>query len=1132
MATPPLPPSDGAAAKGTDRSEGAVGLKESGNKAFAEGDLTRAYALYTAALEQCKGDPSAETTRLRATVQTNRAMVLFKQGEAEACVADCTAALEADPGRVKAYFRRALAREQLGEDGDALRDAKRALELEPGNKEAVRAARRIKDKVAQAAKLNTPVRQALKALREAADKVQVPSPTPATATAKAPSTEDTEQSQVMLALGALVSSEPAAAVQLLREGGMVPLLACMKAGRAFPKTAREALRTLGAAAQHRAFGLVLLKTQGTEVLSELADILAAVEAEGVDITAAADSHGGAGPDVAMAALSAAVHLLQWDQHVVTEGLSELKDVDRASVYEAGKDLANAAVKVLALGLTLPFREVFDAALEAAVRWCAAGADDKHDPMDDAGLPPKEAYEKRQKQHRQRVRASLWLRDKALALLSSSSCLVSLYKALSSEEPVERRKASACLSRIGRAVTAVQASEKEREADSNVIKDAVKPLLRFQPEAGGAVVNDSKVEGDVLAATSSESRMQGAVRRVSTAAALANAEGPLGAWAMSLHGFLAEAMTLAASGDEVAQETAAECFCSAASFDGGRALLGPVVESGVIFALMESKSQAARSAAASAYAKLGMISSALSSDSDDVTKLLNVSLDLITASGTPTAASNKAKDGRSGLGAKSSPTSASKTGTRMDLLKGGAAIADSERAVEVLSFLVSKTKVKEELCYGSARCPKALSRLCRAADHISGTSPIAYGLAFLFSSLCVSKEEEMKESFKGKDMTYEQYQQLKQLNDSHGQGPKEDETDMKDTVDAAKRRSHALTEAGCVVALKKIAEDASPATRERVALCFRRLATEPLNRGLIVQQGGLALLINMASVPKASKDKDCKEQDEEKGKGCRLEARHAIAKTLVTTNPNLLTEAQNMGSVPALIAMCRDHESLNLQQFEGLMALTNLASLDNVKSRIVAEKGISCFQYLQFSDHELVRRAATEALCNLLPHPKMIDHLKVVDNLKLWAAFAQLGMEDPPTAAAALGCLAMAVRDPEVAKNFMADGVAGCEALVCALLSVEPDIPNANDLILRAAVAASYIAEEASLRPLLLLGGVADALNEALLVVRGAEGMSAARAAEACEEALKLLKKELKDVQGMQAAEETPSPGDQSHLSLD
>ncbi len=64
------------------------------------------------------------------------------------------------------------------------------------------------------------------------------------------------------------------------------------------------------------------------------------------------------------------------------------------------------------------------------------------------------------------------------------------------------------------------------------------------------------------------------------------------------------MTLAASGDEVAQEAAAECFCSAASFDGGRALLGPVVESGVIFALMESKSQAARSAAARRVSQRG------------------------------------------------------------------------------------------------------------------------------------------------------------------------------------------------------------------------------------------------------------------------------------------------------------------------------------------------------------------------------------------------------------------------------------------------------------------------------------------------------------------------------------------------
>lgn len=78
----------------------------------------------------------------------------------------------------------------------------------------------------------------------------------------------------------------------------------------------------------------------------------------------------------------------------------------------------------------------------------------------------------------------------------------------------------------------------------------------------------------------------------------------------------------------------------------------------------------------------MISAALSSDSDDVTKLLNVSLDLIAPSTKPTATADTA----------SSKTATSKPGRGLDTLKGGAELADSERAVEVLSFLVSKTKV--------------------------------------------------------------------------------------------------------------------------------------------------------------------------------------------------------------------------------------------------------------------------------------------------------------------------------------------------------------------------------------------------------------------------------------------------------
>lgn len=95
---------------------------------------------------------------------------------------------------------------------------------------------------------------------------------------------------------------------------------------------------------------------------------------------------------------------------------------------------------------------------------------------------------------------------------------------------------------------------------------------------------------------------------------------------------------------------------------------------------------------SAYAKLGMISSALSSDSDDVTKLLNVSLDLITTSAT----ADKRKESGKQAGSVSSSKKQQLAPKSMKGLDAGG-IADSERAVEVLSFLVSKTKVGLRFC---------------------------------------------------------------------------------------------------------------------------------------------------------------------------------------------------------------------------------------------------------------------------------------------------------------------------------------------------------------------------------------------------------------------------------------------------
>ncbi|CAM9945782.1 unnamed protein product, partial [Chrysoparadoxa australica] len=107
--------------------------------------------------------------------------------------------------------------------------------------------------------------------------------------------------------------------------------------------------------------------------------------------------------------------------------------------------------------------------------------------------------------------------------------------------------------------------------------------------------------------------------------------------------------------------------------------------------------------------------------------------------------------------------------------------------------------------------------------------------------------------------------------------------------------------------------------------------------------------------------------------------------------------------------------------QGLLAITNLASAgEETKNRIVSERGISTLESLQFLDHKMVRRAATEAMCNLLPHEKMFEHFKQERTLKLWLALSYLGEDeegapcDMSLVMAATGALAMAAQAEDVA----------------------------------------------------------------------------------------------------------------------
>ncbi|CAM9138919.1 unnamed protein product, partial [Phaeothamnion confervicola] len=107
-------------------------LKNEGNALFAAENMTGAVESYSGALAALVtgANPAATAAApvaddLRATLLTNRAAAHIKLGDTRACESDCSAALLVDPGRAKALFRRAQAREALGCDADALRDRKR-----------------------------------------------------------------------------------------------------------------------------------------------------------------------------------------------------------------------------------------------------------------------------------------------------------------------------------------------------------------------------------------------------------------------------------------------------------------------------------------------------------------------------------------------------------------------------------------------------------------------------------------------------------------------------------------------------------------------------------------------------------------------------------------------------------------------------------------------------------------------------------------------------------------------------------------------------------------------------------------------------------------------------------------------
>jgi len=102
--------------------------KDAGNVEFKRGNYPAAIQHYSQGLDLVSEDDISDT---KSILLTNRANSNFKLSKFEDCIADCTLSIESNPTYSKAFYRRALAYEQLEEFDKAIEDMEKLFTVSP-----------------------------------------------------------------------------------------------------------------------------------------------------------------------------------------------------------------------------------------------------------------------------------------------------------------------------------------------------------------------------------------------------------------------------------------------------------------------------------------------------------------------------------------------------------------------------------------------------------------------------------------------------------------------------------------------------------------------------------------------------------------------------------------------------------------------------------------------------------------------------------------------------------------------------------------------------------------------------------------------------------------------------------------
>ncbi|KAJ4367612.1 SWI5-dependent HO expression protein 4 [Neocucurbitaria cava] len=373
---------------------------------------------------------------------------------------------------------------------------------------------------------------------------------------------------------------------------------------------------------------------------------------------------------------------------------------------------------------------------------------------------------------------------------------------------------------------------------------------------------------------------------------------------------------------------------------------------------------------------------------------------------------------------------------------GGDTSSKQDSIEGLAYASLQPKVREDL----SKSPKFLKRLIQTMSEPSTPANIFFGGLTIFVNITaylpIQSEEEKRMA------------QLKAY--ANVQKPSDPDKLLSEVYVGI--RCGRMLDAGVVPLLVHICKKGSPSVLTQSSQVLLSLSKESKNRGTMAQQGAVKLLVQIWEHI-SSTNASSKTGTTPFPPTALPTTAQALSRLLISINPSHVFNASlpSASAIRPLISQLTRTESSTwqLNAFEALLALTNLASLDRAtQDHIIRQSFDQVVDDLLLSQNAMIRRAATELLCNLMASPACIQHFADSSTPRskhrLHLLLAMTDVDDAPTRSAAGGALAMLL-SVDLAVHELLKQEKGIEFLLGLCQDEDEDIRHRGVVCLRSVV---------------------------------------------------------------------------------